>query len=127
MITYICLILLFNAIYALQPSCSTCKHFISNKMNNELGLCNMFPDTVYNGGKRTLIKNLAIHCRNDENLCGKKGYLYEPKFKNNENNDLSKELKYLEKEFSDIFEQMKKHNTIKIYKTPRQMYKFFKK
>jgi hypothetical protein len=86
-------------------------------MNNELGLCNMFPDAIYNNGKRVLIKNLAIHCRNDENLCGKKGYLHESINKNNDN--ISKELNYLEKEFSDIFQQMKKHNTKRVYKTQK--------
>jgi hypothetical protein len=101
-------------------------------MKPELGLCNMFKDTVSNNGKVRLVKNLAIHCRNNENLCGKSGFLYEPtkkykKFKNYEyikgfcqddsmEEDSLKEIEIIEKELIYIFQIMRKHNTRRFYK-----------
>ena len=63
-----------------NPSCTTCKFFIPKNINkdlndNTLGLCEIFEENINN----KLIKNLAIHCRNDESLCGKSGKFYEPK------------------------------------------------
>lgn len=77
---FICylLLLLINLSKSLTPSCKTCKFFIPSKIGDNLGLCSMFPDAIYNKKKEVqLKKNLAIYNRNDENLCGKEGYLYE--------------------------------------------------
>jgi hypothetical protein len=70
--------LLLNVVCSFTPQCSTCKHFIPDNEKPVFGLCNMFQDTVYFNNAKTLVRNLAIHCRNNENLCGKAGFLYEP-------------------------------------------------
>jgi len=102
----------------------------------------MFTDRVYNG-KDYLMNNMASHCRSNENLCGKSGFLYEPmdsdsineKIKNienccssefNEDKDIE-ELEKLERELFDVFQKIKKHNTKNVYKTTREFYKLFKK
>ena len=130
---------------SLKPSCQTCKFFIPNKINDNLGQCTMFQDTVYDDKQQvTLQKNLAIHCRNDENLCGKSGYLYEPienheyakKFKNyqyikklcgddfvNETN--LDELERIERDLIDVFQKMRRHNLRAIYNTPKSISKLF--
>jgi hypothetical protein len=80
MMICISLYLLFlTRICAYEPSCSTCKHFVPNKIKEDLGLCSMFQDSIYHKSKQDVIyiKNLAVHCRNNENLCGKYGALHE--------------------------------------------------
>lgn len=121
-------VLLFTLINGFEPSCLTCKHFIPNKANPEYGLCNMFQDVVYNRDEKNYVKNFAVHCRNNESQCGKSGFLYEPinNCKVCSDNDL-KELEQLEKDFVDVFQKMRRHNTKMIYRTPRELYKLFKK
>jgi hypothetical protein len=140
---------------AFDPPCSSCKFYIPNKKDRlELGLCKMF--TTNTSPKRDIIEalpNFAIHCRNNENLCGKSGFLYEKvesdidnsKIGNdsgldpqlmNEFEDLknrccgevneSDELDQLEREFFEIFQKIKKHNKKRIYKTSQELYKLFK-
>jgi hypothetical protein len=129
--------------FSYEPSCSSCKHFIPHfKNNNDLGLCKMFKTTPY-PDTNILISNFAVHCRNNENLCGKSGNLYEPdseiiqkKFYDDyeelnnrccgEVNE-KYELEELEKEFFELFQKIKKHNTKRIYKTSKDLYKLFKK
>ena len=63
------------------PLCSNCKHFIpfksftsfdEDQYGSGFGLCRMF------GSKYDLIRySFAKHCRENENQCGKNGYLYE--------------------------------------------------
>jgi hypothetical protein len=127
-----------------QPSCTTCKHFIPYQGNNigldtDLGLCKMFQDDI--NGK--LVKNLAIHCRNNQNQCGKEGFLYEPILNNemmNKYDELEKltysefmdemdlhELEEIEKHILETFQKMRKHNTKRLYKTTKDIYKLFKK
>jgi hypothetical protein len=131
---------LISAIHAFEPSCTSCKFFIPHKSNIELGLCKMFQDRVYND---KLVKNLAIHCRNNEDLCGKEGFLYElnddlnntiERYENvekmcygelTEMHDL-KELEELEKEMLEIFQKMRKHNKKRVYKTANDIYKIIK-
>lgn len=140
------LISLINLIYAFEPSCKTCKYFIPNEIDptTDLGLCKMFQDKVYYDNTDVLFKNLAIHCRNNENLCGKSGFLYEPinsyseilgKYENMEDlcssefidqKDLE-ELEKIERDILEIFQKMRKHNTMRIYKTSKDIYKLFKK
>jgi hypothetical protein len=128
------------------PSCQTCKFFIPSKINDNLGQCTMFQDTVYDDKQQVrLQKNLAIHCRNDENLCGKSGYLYESiekeeyakKFKNYqyikklcgddfvEETNLD-ELERIERDLIDVFQKMRRHNLKVIYNTPKTISKLFK-
>lgn len=69
---------IFINMFALEPSCTSCKHFIPNNRGDvDLGLCRMFRNTCYHRGKEYNLPNYAIHCRDNENLCGKSGFLYE--------------------------------------------------
>jgi hypothetical protein len=139
-------LLLINLSFAFEPSCTTCKFFIPHEThpNKDLGLCKMFQDKLYTDNSDKLVKNLAIHCRNNENLCGKAGFLYEPiadhneifeKYENAENmcsaeftdkKDLE-ELEQIERDILDIFQKMRKHNTNRVYRTSKDLYKLFKK
>lgn len=75
----------FNCqIYAQNNKCTNCKHFIPHKNNKivSLGLCRIFGNKVNSNNDNSkkgskIIYNFAQHCREDETLCGKKGYLYE--------------------------------------------------
>jgi hypothetical protein len=128
-------------IYSFEPSCTTCKFFIPHQSNPDLGLCNVFKEKSIDD--INLIKNFATHCRKDENLCGKSGFLYEKKdevlldekkemIENlccgevNEKYDID-ELEKLEKDIVEIYQRIRLHNTKKIYKTTRDLYKLFKK
>lgn len=130
-------------VYAYEPSCTNCRYFIPNKLKPDLGLCNMFQDTIYHNNGEKLVKNLAIHCRGNENLCGKSGFLFEP-IQNSklvdkyeyiqslscgefiDQKDLD-ELEEIERDLMDVFQKMRKHNTKMMYKTPREIYKLFKR
>lgn len=142
---------LLGIVYGLQPSCSTCKFYIPHARNPDLGLCKIFQDSVYINHKPVLVKNLAIYCRNDEHLCGRDGFLYEPMNTHSENTTDVKpityknenirnlccsefkgdgtldELEQLEKDLIDIFQRMRKHNTMKIYKTSKSIYNLITK
>ena len=137
---------LFGVVNSFTPECSSCKHFIPDKSSPAFGLCNMFQDTVYHNNEKILIKNLAIHCRNNEDLCGQSGFLYEPiqhedvkkSFDNYEyvksicsheyvdESDLD-ELERLEKEMMDVFQKMRRHNKKIIHKKFGYIYTLFKK
>jgi hypothetical protein len=134
-------------VYAYNPTCISCKNFIPYYSGNqEFGLCKMFKNIVYTKGQEKIIHNYAIHCRNDENLCGKSGYLYEAmvdedmsfiKQQENEFNELNNrccgevnetdEIEELEKEFFEIYQKIKNHNKKRIYKTTTDLYKLFKR
>jgi len=62
-------------------SCSSCKWFIPDKKGlNDYGLCKMFKNKYgyeYNN-KENVVYELANRCRNNENMCGRKGFLFEP-------------------------------------------------
>ena len=62
-------------IYSTQiPKCCKCKWF---KYNNGEDLCKMFGKKVfYKDDIIIIFENIHI-CRKNENLCGRKGYLYE--------------------------------------------------
>ena len=142
MFNYFLFITLISFVYALEPSCLSCKFFIPNSIKPELGLCSMFQDTIYINNQASLVKNLALHCRSDENLCGNSGFLYESA--NNkpfekygyirkiygdefiEETNLH-ELENIEKELISVFQKMRRHNTKRIYKTTKDLYKLFKK
>ena len=89
MINYLLLITLLKVVFSYEPCCSTCKFFIPNSIKNELGLCSMFQDKIFINNQEMFVKNLAIHCRSNEKLCGKSGYLYEE-------NDLIKKVENYE-------------------------------
>lgn len=138
--------LILSYSYAFEPLCQSCKFFVPHKLNQDLGLCELFKNKLNNG---ELVKNFASHCRNDENLCGKSGFLYESKIpiSNKENiyieeindqlNNMCcgevnekveiQEYENMEKELFDILQKIKRHNTKRIYKTSRDLYKLFKK
>lgn len=143
------LIMLLSSVYGFKPSCSTCKFFVPNNNNPELGLCTMFQDKVYNKENNVLVKNMAAHCRRDENLCGETGFLYEPDKTNQseqvkermenyeyvkgicsgefvEEDDLTK-LEQLELDMITAFQKMRRHNKKIIYKNFKNMYKLLKK
>ena len=137
-------------IYAFKPLCSSCKFYTPHKLNKQLGLCELFKE---NGLNNIRLNNFASHCRNNENLCGKSGFLYESKNTQKDISDTSdtsdisdiidqldnmccgevnekveiEEYEKIEKELSNIFQQIKKHNTKKNYKTTKDLYKLFKK
>ena len=135
--------------YDIVPSCVSCKWFIpSIKENNDLGLCKIFKETYIYKDKEFVQHNFAEHCRRDENLCGKSGYLYDSLNKNTDeiiydeellNNytelqnrccgevNEKDELEELEKDFLEIFQKIKRHNKKKIYETGKDLYKLFKR
>jgi hypothetical protein len=110
--------------YDFTPSCATCKHYVSYTTKHEFGLCNIFKNKIYIKDKEILIKNFASHCRRDESLCGKYGYLYECSDKHKAmykyiysmgcddmvEHKTAKELSNMDKELKDIFKKMAKHN-----------------
>lgn len=128
MLPYLLFISFITFVFSYNPACISCKHYIPNKnINSDLGLCKMFQETVYNNGYIRLY-NFAKHCRNDEKLCGKKGFLYEDNPEiiveyeelNNkccgEVNEKD-ELEELERDFFEIFQRMKKYNTVRKYRS----------
>lgn len=123
-IILIIIFLHYSKSLSLIPSCSTCKFFIENSIKPELGLCKMFIEKVKNYRGKSVIYNLAIQCRNNEDLCGKKGSYYQQnnykftnyeyiknlyKIDNVEETNLE-ELYQIEKDISETFQKMKKHN-----------------
>ena len=135
MIKYVLSFLWFYIIYAYEPLCSSCKYYIPHKTNSNLGLCKIFKENTLNG---LSLKNYASHCRNDENLCGKSGFLYESMnivvnnttnnidniFRSQVNNNSEFEAYY---KWKESFYKIKKHNTKRVYKTEKELYKLFKR
>ena len=137
------LFLSITLVTSFNPSCKSCVHFISNNIKEDLGLCNLFQDAVYHNNIKTLQKNLAIHCRGEENLCGKSGFAYEKinsdtkKVENYEYinklyvDDLIQEssleeLEQIEKELVDVFQKMRRHNLRTFYNIPKTFSKLLK-
>jgi hypothetical protein len=129
-------------IYAFEPTCVSCKHYIPNLTNSELSLCNFYKDGIITK-ERDYLKNYAIYCRSDDNLCGKNGFLYEENINKeiinkteelenlccgevNELKDIE-EYEQIEKELFDVFQKMKRYNTKRIYKTTSDLYKILNK
>ena len=145
MLFFITLFTLLYCIKSFEPSCSKCKHFIPHHLGNQdLGLCEMFKNSCFYQGKETVLPNFAKHCRENENLCGKKGFLFESlnNYENNQQyyselNELNNrccgevnetdEIEQLEKEFFEVFQKIKSHNKKRIYKTTKDLYKLFKR
>lgn len=154
MLPYLLLLSFISIILSFEPPCSSCKHFISNNKGAlDLGLCKMFTNKLSLKGDDVALPNFARHCRNDEQLCGKIGFLYEPVNNGtetasstisedereiiNEYEDLKNrccgevnednELEQLEREFFEVFQKIKRHNRKRVYKTSQELYKLFKK
>jgi hypothetical protein len=146
MMIFYLLFALFNMVHSFAPSCSSCKFFIPNGDKPDLGLCSMFQERINDSN---LVKNMAVHCRNDENQCGESGFLYESnktnptekdskKMENYEyiksvcsgefvdDDDLTK-LEKLELEMVNAFQKMRRHNKKIIYKNVKNIYNLFKK
>ena len=126
MLPYLLLTLIFCSsvqlnIYAFEPSCTYCKHFLKSNINPELGCCKMFKNFSYNS-KGTLkhIYEYSMYCRNNENMCGNSGFLYE-EINNNEepiNEDINNDVKvnsdnivkendgFNEKQLSESYEEL---------------------
>jgi len=139
-----------------SPPCSLCKYFIPNvKAFDDLGLCRMFKEVSTHKGKQYTLPNYAVHCRENENLCGKAGHLFEPK-KTDETKKIGEiektdepketdetkktektekideteetdETEELEREIFDMLQKIKRHNKKKIYNTTKDLYKLFKR
>jgi hypothetical protein len=81
MLFIIIIISFLTALYGLninKPSCISCVNFIPHKKGIfDLGRCKVFFETFYNDNNRSKIYNFAKHCRENNQLCGKEGYLYE--------------------------------------------------
>ena len=155
MLSYLLIFSVINFAYAFEviPSCASCKWFIpNNKGNPDLGLCKMFRYTYLHKGKEMIQHDFSTHCRSSENLCGKTGFLYEPISGERQESMLepkevtdfvndydelnnrccgevneTDEIEQLEKDFFDIFQRIKKHNTKRIYSASKDLYKLFKK
>ena len=155
MLFFITIIALLKFTLSFEPRCSSppcylCKHFIPNvKTFDDLGLCRMFKEVSTHKGKQYTLPNYAVHCRENENLCGKAGYLFEPKETDEtkkigeiEKTDEPKETdetkkigeieetdetEELEREIFDMLQKIKRHNKKKIYNTTKDLYKLFKR
>ena len=145
MLSYMLVLSLINIIFAFEPSCSSCKFFISNKNNPELGLCKRFKTTPYLNTNK-IIYEFSMHCRNDENICGKSGLLYEPidepsdkliekqilddyeELYNRCCGEVNEkdEIEQLEREFFEVYQKIKKYNKKILYNSAKEMYTFFK-
>lgn len=125
------LITFLPILFAYTPLCNTCKFYIPNKNGIEhLGLCKIFKETIQHKHKEVSLYNFAVHCRNDEKLCGKNGFLYEEKkelvndhetitisgvFEELNNRccgevNETDEIEELEREFFEIFKKIQKYN-----------------
>ena len=142
MVNWLFFLFFLQNVSAFEPPCTSCKYYIPNKDNLDKGLCKMFINMAESNDNR-VFNNYAVHCRNNEDLCDKSGFLYDEK---DFNNDLiqeydnlknrccgevneSDELEQLEREFFQVYQEMKKYNTKQIYKykTSYELYKLFKK
>ena len=125
--------ILLNYTYAFNPSCNSCKWFIPYK-DNDYGLCKFYKNIYPILGTNITIYEYATHCRNNESMCGEKGYMYEPdnsisiitpnlsnKYKEHVNlcsievNEKS-ELRKFERDMFETMQKIKKHNIRNIYK-----------
>lgn len=87
-----------------KPLCSNCKWMIPN---NSGSLCGVYKTKYDLLGAKVTVHEYAEHCRNNESLCGKEGYLYESvrpvSIDENEEDDdeLSRELEELFETYLD--------------------------
>ena len=93
------------------PSCTKCKWFVPHKLGVEdYGLCKMHKNTYsLRKNMEVSIYEYAKHCRDNQDMCGKEGYLYEEASENDNEyqnvimndevvkEDIRKTLKMIEK------------------------------
>lgn len=147
--------ILFQCVYAYEPSCLSCKWVIPHPRGNlDYNLCGFYKNKYNIKGKETIIYEFASYCRSNESMCGTGAYMYEELQLNDiiqkekvesslvtqlkdeyeelqhrccgEVNETS-EIEQLEREMFEIFQKIKKHNKKNIYKTTKDLYKLFKK
>lgn len=99
------------------PNCRTCKWFVPN-INEEYSKCKMFREKKNelseNVGFDYIMYNYARHCRDNENQCGKNGYLYEKNDLFEEEDIINKieQLKINNKELYDYTKFLDNYNDI---------------
>jgi hypothetical protein len=107
MLPYLLLLSFITIIFGYEPTCYSCKYFIRHNTGKpELGFCRVFKNIIYRQGKEVIIHDFAIHCRNNEDMCGKSGFLYKPinAEKNNDTN-AEKNTDIDEDELTDILNE----------------------
>lgn len=131
-------------IFAFEPPCNTCKHYVSDVANPKLSLCNFYKNGIIH--KREYLINYADFCRNEESFCGKKGRF----FKSNNLDDSEEEIQMkierlknlccgeiidqqeieeyeqIERDLLDIYQTIRKHNINKINKLSYEIYSILK-
>jgi hypothetical protein len=148
MLPFLLFFSIFRIIFSFDPACTSCKHFIPNKNGiSDLGQCKMFKNVIDNkNGVEVIIHDFAVHCRNNEHMCGKAGHLFEKNDDENffyekeifeQYNELknrccgevneTNEIEELEKEFFEVFQKIKKFNKKRIINSTRDIYKLFNK
>jgi len=75
------------------PRCIKCKWFVPDKLGVEdHGLCKMHKNTYsLRKNMEVSIYEYAKHCRDNQNMCGKEGYLYE-EVNENENENMNENM-----------------------------------
>jgi len=62
-----------------KPTCSSCKWFIPSKnKQDDYGFCKIYKNKYEYNGKLIQIYEYAKHCRENSDMCGEEGFLYEP-------------------------------------------------
>lgn len=108
-------LLLIGCVFIIQTnsfsikSCETCKWFYPNNVRTEYGLCTLFKEKIYIADQERLISNFAKHCRDNENLCGKEGAMYEP---SQSINGIKDDVKNFEKQYDEIIDKCKESSNI---------------
>jgi hypothetical protein len=77
LILSILLIKNIDSLESIKPRCDNCKWFISNTLRKDLGFCKIFSNKIIQNNKEKIIYNYSSHCRDNEFLCGKNGWLFE--------------------------------------------------
>ena len=131
MLLSIILLTIMTAVTSYEPLCSSCKWFLPNKNGNvDYGFCKMNKNSIPNRNSNIVMYDYAKHCRNNDNLCGKSGYLFEENKLNslvNFDNTNSKKKynvnegyynineKQYNKEIQQMLKRCKKHNIQNVY------------
>lgn len=133
---------LFTSCTPYNPPCTSCRWFIPHQReNNDYGLCGFYKNVYIVKGAEKIVYEFASHCRNNETMCGERGFMYEPAEKireyRNKYEELanrccgevneSDEIEQLEREMLELMQKIKKHNTRNIYRTTKDLYKLFRR
>ena len=77
MVPFILFFIFITNVITDLPNCNNCKWFIPNKKIFDNGLCKMVQHKIVKNKKNIILYEYAQHCRDNEELCGKEGFLYE--------------------------------------------------